>query len=162
MMVAAFEHRLKHSRNIRYAAQVRIRICEYNDGRIGKVVTEINGENLTHWRLGDSYRVDSERGGPNVEGNLQRVTNGFDAGQGVNRSTLRVDGKSRVFGRIDSSQDPITEENRYLYWLDGKHTQFGQSLINYLVEQKGKHESTITANGLVVLTVPWQPRWSDK
>jgi hypothetical protein len=163
VLAGAFEHRLRHARNIHYEAKLRGGNYEYKDGQIGKRVANLNGSNIRHWRLGDVYRVDTDRGGPDVTKAEQMVSSGFDPAKGEGRGTVRSPSSPRVFARIDSQVDTIVETNRYEYWLDGTHTKFAEYLIRYLADHKGSYTIELPAGeNLVRLSVPWQVRGSDK
>ncbi|GEM_PF-2561010 len=161
LLVSVFEHRLEHAKNIYYEIEVRTGNHEYHNDRVGKLLTATGDENYRHWRLGDSYRMDIERRDPNVKPdqfilNQFILTTVFDSANGVVKSILRFSDDDRIIGRIDVVHDPLTEENRYAYWLDGKHIPMGDYLIRYIVEQKGKYKISFDGD-MVRLTIPWAP-----
>ena len=163
IIVTAFEHRLERSRNSYYEVMQKSNNHEYKDGEVGRLVAPLNGSRIRLWTLGDSYRMESEVGGPEVlTPELLSVTS-FDSNEGVVRSTARPASNQRTYGRIDTVQDPIKQWNRYGYWLDGKHTPAGEHLIRYVVDHRSKWQIDMSMDpSKIHLTIPWQPDGYDK
>lgn len=175
LIVEAVEYRLQHGKNLFYEARRTMRIHDYVDatktlqdsyqdsGQIGNLrfqgATWIN----RHWRLGDSYRMDTDSyGRKNSPSPLQFLVTGFDAEAGVARSTDHTVGNQRLYGRIDVHHNPMPAHNRYAYWLDGEHTPHGEHIFRYLLDHR--NEMTIEApveDNLVQVEAPWQPHFMD-
>mgnify|MGYP001328269748 FL=1 len=163
MIVRAFEHRLKHARSVTAEVKVRMGNYEYTDGKIGRQLVVGNGRNYRIWRLGDTIRTDCISGGPIVERPSQFLSSSFDASKSLTRSTIHNADKSRCYGRIDIKPDSLTAENRFAYWLDGEDIPMGEYLFRYLITHKDQFSIVPSdRQGLVRLTVPWQPHFSDK
>jgi hypothetical protein len=163
-LVNAFERRLELAKNIQYQAVQTGANHEYHAGKIGKLVTKLNGSRLRHWRLAGSFRMDTIRGGDmSVEPlPIESVASGFDAQRGIGICTLHVSNTERCFGRIDATPDPINESNRYAYWLDGKDTTEQECFMRYLVEHRADFAIDASGGGETIrLTVPWKPFWSE-
>ena len=162
LVANALEHRLQHAENLSYEALQRGRIHEYRNGTVGDKQVDLNGRRDRHWRLGNSFRMDTDRGGVDVSDPNEFQVSGFDPAAGVGRSTIRLSETDRTFGRIDAEPNPIVETNRYQYWLDGEHTSSGEYLIRDLVDHRDRFAIEVPeGQDKVQLTVPWQPRWSD-
>ncbi len=161
----AFERRLELARNIHYEALQTGQIHRYKDGRLGEPYFRLKGRRYRHWRLGDSWRIDSEKGGYDVSEPTDFGKCSFDASAGVRRSTLKYKEWPRLFGRIDVRPHVDLHENRYAYWLDGKTD--ARSQADYLIRDvidwfdQCQLEAPVTPN-LVRLTIPWRPIWSKK
>ncbi len=161
LLARAFKHRLEHAKNIYFEVQVRQGGYEFRNDQVGKRVFDLNGRNYRLWRLGDVYRMDSERGGVDIAKPNEFISDGFDPGAGIGKSTVRFSGNTRSFGRIDVEPDVAVEDNRLAYWLDGKHVPWGEYLFRYLVDHKDSYtiEEPVDQN-MVRLTVPWQTIYS--
>jgi hypothetical protein len=163
LLLSAFEHRLEHAKNLYLEVQLRMGGHEYKNGQIGKQVFELNGRNYRLWRLGDSYRIDAERGGVYVAKPNEFLSSGFDPRKGVGKSTARFSGNDQTFGRIDTVPDTSTEDNRLAYWLDGRHVPVGEYLFRYLVDHKDSYTIEVPNDqNMVRLTVPWQTIYSTE
>ncbi len=161
----AFERRLLLARNIEYEALCIGQIHRFKDGKLGEPFFRLNGRSYRQWRLGDSWRIDSEKGGYDVSQPDEFGKCSFDAGTGMRRSTLNYKEVPRLFGRIDVTPSVDLYENRYAYWLDGKRD--GQSLGDYLIRDavdwfgSSGVEAPVGRN-LALLKVPWKPIWSKE
>jgi thiol-disulfide isomerase/thioredoxin len=165
LLMGAFERRLRLAKNIHYEALLRGHTHKYNDGKIGELTHKLNGRNYRHWRLGDSYRIASAKGGPDVLKPNEFAESGFDSVTGVVTSTVRFDTWPRTFGRIDVNQSFDIRENRYAYWLDGTpdRRDLADFLIRCLVDQFHHWKIVAPVNqDKVSLTFPWQPPWSNE
>jgi hypothetical protein len=161
----SFNRRLQVTENIRYEARLRGRTYKYRDGRVGEITHDLNGRNYRHWRLGNSYRIESEKGGAEVLNPVEFGNSGFDSCTGVVTSTVRFASSPRIFARIGFDHDVDIREDRYAYWLDGKPDKMGEAdyLIRDLVGQFDEYiiEAPVEQDK-VRLTIPWQPVWSGK
>src|SRR5438105_3581815 len=83
LVAKALERRLEHGNNIHYAALMLGNVSEYHDGRVGKVLVELNGSHFRHWRFGKSFRMDTDRGGVDVSNSVQFMVAGFDSERGI-------------------------------------------------------------------------------
>lgn len=163
LIASAFENRLVAARNVEFSALTRIQNHEYKTGKVGALLAQLNGGRYHHWQFGNTSRTDMERGGPDVVKPTQFVVAGFDRTVGAGRTTIHFSDNPRKFGRIDVVHDPLTEENRYVYWLDGKHNRMAEYLFRYLVDHRDSFTVRIPDNqDVVYLTVPWRPVWSDR
>jgi hypothetical protein len=164
LLVRAFERRRGHAKNLYYEAEQVVSWYEKDgNGERGKFLEEGPRRKYRHWRLGDSYRMDSDMIRPKQVDVLHWVSSGFDSEQGVCRSTMRTRGEKRTFGRIDTAHDPITMDNRYNYWLDGEYPHKEEYLFRYLLDHKDEFEiRSPVAGDKVQLTVGFQPWWADK
>ncbi len=158
----AFERRLEHAKNIHFESLTLMRINQYDGKKVGPLLTHLNGGRYRHWRLGESYRVDIDRGGNDVSHLEQQIVTGLDASAGVFKTTFRTPDDVFKTCRIDTEQDPLTIENRYAYWLDGGHNAMSEYLIRYLLEHRDSFKIDSPANGDIVLSVDWKPVWSDR
>ncbi len=156
---AAFERRLEHGRNISYESTMRLRNHERDGESIGEVVWEGFRYDHRHWKLGDSYRMDTDQYGPTFPKDpLQFVQSGFDSGEGVGRMRVQGNGSEKIYGRIDTRHDRIIVDNRYSYWLDGEDVTAADFLIPYLVKHSDKYTIGFAKEEpLIELTVPWMP-----
>jgi thiol-disulfide isomerase/thioredoxin len=165
LLRSAFERRLLLAKNIHYEALLRGHTNKYQDGKIAELTHNLNGRNYRHWRLGDSYRIASEKGGPDVLKPTEFAESGFDSATRIVTSTVRFNTTPRTFGRIDVDQSHDIRENRYAYWLDGKpdHNNEADFLIRCAVDQfdHSKIEAPVNQDN-VRFTFPWQPPWSNK
>lgn len=165
LLASAFARRLELAKNIQYEAVLTGQNHEYRAGKIGKLVVKLNGSRLRHWKIGESFRVDTIRGGDmSIEPlPVESVASGFDPKAGVGTSTIHFSNTARCFGRIDVSPDPINDSNRYAYWLDGKDTPEQEFFIRYIVEHRKDFEVDASVEGESIrLTLPWKPYWSEK
>jgi hypothetical protein len=94
---------------------------------------------VSHWRLGESDRIASEKGGPDAQKPGEFAESGFDSVTGVATSMVRFDAEPRIFGRIDRHEGGERREDRYAYWLDGKPSRKNEAgfLIRCLLDQFG-------------------------
>ena len=161
----AFDYRLQMAKNVHYEARLRGHTHKYRDGKVGEFTHKLNGRNYRHWRLGNSYRIDSDKGGVNVLNPDEFAESSFESVTGVVTSTVRHSQSPRVFCRIGLNQSYDLRENRYAFWLDGKPERHDQAdfLIRALVDQfdHSMLESPVRQDR-VHLTFPWQPPWSNK
>jgi hypothetical protein len=159
---SAFEHRLKQARNMYYESQTRLSINEYQMGKLGNELLKLNGGNYRQWKLGTSYRIDTVKGGADVSKPAMWVSSGFDSDAALGRYTVRFAEAEPGSGRIDVVEDPVIFQNRYLYWLDGKHKAQGEFLIRYLFDHRDNFIIASPARkNYARLIVPWQPMISD-
>jgi hypothetical protein len=165
LVKSAFDLRLRLAKNIHYEALLRGHVHKYHDGRIGDLVADLNGRRYRHWRLGDSYRIDSDKGGVDVSKPDEFGISGFDSLAGVRKSTVRSEGTPRLFARIDVTHNVDIHENRYAYWLDGTPDKRSQAdfLIRYVADNSDSYKFEAPVNqDKVRLIIPWQPHWSKK
>jgi hypothetical protein len=165
LLLRVFQRRLEHARNIHYDVEEFVKGYENHDGEPGRPV---GGKGVRvlfrNWRLGNSYRMDANKyGKPDDVGFFSCVTSGFDADEGVGRSTARINGKQPAVGRIDSQQDTATRDNDYNYWLDGDYPSWQEYLFRYILSRKSEFEIKSPVEGNEVqLTVAYQPAWAKK
>jgi hypothetical protein len=158
LIAAAFERRLKQCDNVEFVVRSVLKVYKLNGTQLGDVKDTLCDETEHMWRLGSSYRVDTERTAD--AGKVrQALSNHYDAGAGVSRSVVATT-RMQTGARIDTTPDRQTQEFRYQYWLDGQHTNLAEYIFRYLLDHKGEFSSEVRPDGLVALTVPWAPRWS--
>jgi hypothetical protein len=165
LLTNALERRLALAKNIQYEVLLTGANHEYRGGKVGKLVGKLNGSRLRHWKIDDSFRMDTIRGGDvSVEPlPVESVASGFDSRSGTGVSTIRIEGTERCFGRIDVTADRICQSNRFAYWLDGKDTSEQEFFVRYLFDQRDHFEIDASEMGETVrLTVPWKPAWANK
>jgi len=164
LLASAFEHRLQHAKNIHYEALMLLNVSEYDAEaeKPGKVLARLNGSRLSHWVLGDSFRLDTARGGAEVANPVQFVAVGFDAESGVVRSTVHFSDRDRSFGRIGVEKDRINNFNRYSYWLNGEHIPQGDFIIRDLLDSRAQYRIEVPVESdRVHVTIPWTPYGSS-
>jgi len=156
----AMEERLEFAKNIHYESERELRVQEIINGAPGKVMYDGTKLVHRHWRLGDSYRMDTDQYESKASLTpVKLVQNQFDAIQGVSRGRVNGPINGRIFARIDTKHDPFNAENRYAYWLDGEATFDGEFLIRYLVDHAYQYEIEVENDTQQVrLTVPWMPQ----
>lgn len=158
LLASVFEHRLRHAANIHYEALQLISLAEYDPetGKVGEVTQRLNGSRLRHWVRGNSFRMDTIRGGHDVAEALKSVACGLDAKSGVVRSTVHFKEGRPPSGRIGTDVDRINESNFYAYWLNGKPTGHNDFLPRYLVEHQDQFSIAAPPGETTVrLGVPW-------
>jgi hypothetical protein len=163
LLKRAFERRLRLGENLYYEAMQRGHVSKSIDGKVGERKGNLNGRRYRHWRRGDSYRIDSEKGGADVLKPNEFAESSFDSRTGLVTKTSRFSESPRMFGRIDRDQSYDIRENRYAYWLDGKPDSQTNAdfLIRQLVDQSDHYEIEVLAGRPEVgLTIPWIPPWS--
>ena len=158
-----FGRRLAHATNISYTSQVVCSSYRLNGDEIGPLVQK--GWRLVnkHWRLGGSYRMDSEFYlSYGDEEAASRSQAGFDEAEGV-ATMVGLTLGDPFYGRISTRQDQFIDNNRYAYWLDGDGPEHGDAefLVRYTLQHLD--EAVIAQSDdepLVKLTVPWKPLFS--
>jgi hypothetical protein len=164
LLAAAFERRLEHAKNLFYESTTRIRNHEYRDGAVGKAVEPGRSDRFRHWTLGRSYRMEYDRFEEWSDGEPGLFASShFNASDGTVRGVARIPNRNRVYGRIGVDRDPPTEANRFDYWLDGEHNGMAEYLFRYLVDHREEYTVEVPFEvDKIRLTVPWQPRSSNK
>ena len=164
LLVQVINRRLAHARNIYYEVAWWPEIHKLrDDGEPGELVGYGPGRRFRHWRLGDSYRMDTDMYVPRGKSPLHYCRSNFIAEAGVSRCTTTRGGNDPGSGRIDTVDDTITEGNDYAYWLDGRYPHKEMYLFRYLLDHKGEFDiKSLIDEGKVQLTVPWQPWWFEK
>ena len=136
----AFKSRLDALKNVKYEAvqsffnaQVDELLYEYDSSL--KDESGLGGTvKYLHLRIGDSYRMEITKTWTNQRSPEQKVVNWFDSNEGVNRGYISQGNLPGVFeGRIATEQDSLTDENRFMYWLDGQNTKLGEYLFPCLL-----------------------------
>ena len=121
LLVRVFQRRMEHAKNLLYETDEKIRFYENLNGGPGKLREE-NAGNYRHfryWRLGDSYRLDTElhyslNGAPVVS----RESIAVNGEEGVGRVWwLSSDTKMPPRGQVIYPRDPPVLFQRYLRWL---------------------------------------------
>jgi hypothetical protein len=168
LVVKAMKHRLEHGKNIYIVSRRTLRNHFYDDGVLGGVqyqgITAVN----RLWRLGNSYRLDTENYGkvrPAEATNLlRRQVTGFDSVSEHSVSTRQTVGNRRSYARVAIGHNLMTEHHRYGYWLDGEHSRFAENLFRYLVDHSASLVVTTPGKeeGLVRVDVEWQPSFSHE
>ncbi len=164
LLARVFQRRREHARNL-YCEVDRLGRCyENRDGKPGNPLEKGDCLQFRLWQLRDSYRMDSNKyQSPDSREFLSWVSSGYNADEGIGRSTIRMNGRKRAFGRIDTTHDPITEGNRYRYWLDGEYPHKEDYLFRYLVDRTPEFEiKAPVEQDKVELTVSYQPWWAEK
>ena len=164
VVTGAYERRLEHARNIHYEATQLLSTHKVHNDKGGELIEVLPFARWQHWRLGDSYRIDAERGRESgIAAPLKFTSLNFDSDQGIGRVTSHLSNRTRKYGRIAAKPDPLSEMNRYGYWLDGKHNVWSEYLFRYLVEHCGNFSFEAPVDGdKVRLTVPWKPIFTDQ
>jgi hypothetical protein len=107
LLERVFERRLEHARNLHYEVDIYCSHYENRDGELGGLLPDIAPRRFQYqqWQLDDSYRLNTNKyRSPDFEELYVWMSSGFDADQGVGRSTIRVKDKERTYGRIDTKQ----------------------------------------------------------
>ena len=164
LLVQVFQRRVEHARNLLYEVDLSLHIFENRDGHPGNMKVEAPFRRCRAWRLGGSYRMDSDMF---IVGEHTKVylwgSTGFDAKEGTVRSTVRNNGDNKAFGRIDTVHDPVTRDNTYRLWLDGQNPDREAYLFPYLLShQRDFHIEVIADQERVQLTVGFRPWWTEK
>lgn len=163
LLVRVFQRRLEHARNLFCEVDLKIECYKNAGGERGEFREVAMERQCRQWLLGDSYRVDSDMHIPGEEEVDSWATSGYDAEEGVSRSTMRLPNEKRGFGRIDAAQDPAIVDNRYIYWLHGSHSHREDYLFPYLLDHQDEFEIEAPVDGdKVRLTVGYQPWWASE
>ena len=163
VLIRVFQRRLEHARNLFCEVDLKIECYKNAGGERGELREVAMERQCRQWLLGDSYRMDSDMHIPGKEEVDSWNTSGYDAEEGVSRSTMRLPNQKRSFGRIDAAQDPAVVDNRYIYWLQGSHPHREDYLFPYLLDHKDEFEIEAPADGdKVRLTVGYQPWWAGE
>ena len=167
LLVAIFERRLQHAKNLHYELDVFQRAHEDLNGQPGNpLARDAVGLRFRYerWQLGNSYRIDTTKfKPPGYSEPCAWISSCFNDKQGIRRSTLRDESRADGYGRIDTTHDPELADNVYRSWLDGVDLQRQDYLFRYILSRKSefKLESPVE-QGRVQLTIGYQPHWADK
>ncbi|GHT24367.1 hypothetical protein FACS189419_09290 [Planctomycetales bacterium] len=118
-LIKLFKERVEKSQNMYYHLEETTRFRKKENGKEGAYL-EGDGygqgrTDCTHWLCDNSYRMKMERYHPGSDTPNEWLDSMYDGGEGVNRVTaLLIEPKKRIFGRIDTQQDPPVL-NTY-YW----------------------------------------------
>lgn len=160
----AFRRRLEFARDLSYEVEIRVAIHFSNGGTPGDLKETCGVRRCRAWRLEDSFRLESDCYRPGDDHTVaQRCNSGFDAKEGVARSTVIIK-NSRVIrnARIDTKPDTIVIEDRYAYWLAGDTPHPEEFLFQDLLEHEDKWQFEAAAGGLVKLVSPFRPWWETR
>jgi hypothetical protein len=163
LLVAVFERRLEHSKNLSYDADLALDICVNLEGKPGELKETCSFRRWHSWQLGDSYRVDADMFLPNqLEKAVLWTSSGFNAEEGVGRCTVKGT-DNRTAGRIDTVHNQGLEDNHYSYWLDGMDRRKQEYLFrDILAHQQDFEIQAADDPDLVQLTIDYQPYWTNK
>lgn len=161
LLLNVFQRRLEHSKNLTYEVDLDLFIHENQDEQPGKLRSSGPFRRCREWRLGNSYRMDSDMFRPQDKQASQWVSDGFDGKKRVSRS--KFTDKTRKYGRIDTIHDSLLRDNHFLFWLSGEYP----SQENYLFQDIIKHKDDFDIQSpvedkLVQLTIDYQPGWTRK
>ncbi len=166
LLIRVFERRLEHAKNLYYKVDTFSKNHEDLDGEVGKPLNDASSRRFQYeqWGLGNSYRIDTNKyRQPKLDELYVWMASGFDADQGVGRSTGRVKGKEKTYGRIDTKHNPAVGDNQYRYWLNGDYPRWQEYLFRYLLSRRGEFEIEAPVEGdKVRLTVGYQPSWAKE
>lgn len=157
-VIAAFENRMKNARNIRYKVEMATDVHHDNNGQIGKLRSRIPLARYEYWQFDDSNRQDSVL--TNSDGSSSIFSANFDAVRGVGMTRSGI--ASRPRGYIDSSRDPLMENNRYRFWLNIR--DWGKKDSEYIFNYFLDHQETAQfaedlEDGLLKVTTDYKPLW---
>lgn len=136
LLVAVFQQRLAHAKNLEYKIDQQLKIFESHDGKRGKLKDEGPFRQCRQVRLGNSYRLDSTMYRAGEDHASQLVASHFDAEEGVLRGTTRGPRSEKSFGRINTGHDPLSRDYDYQYWLDGDFPRRDKFLFPYLLDHQ--------------------------
>lgn len=155
----AFKDRLKLAENINYTVKQNSWTAEYDGDKIGNERSRTFDETFVSTVVGHSYKTKSERRDWKSGQLLQIVVDFYDSNEGVNKGLLTFS-NGVTAGKIDTQQDRLLHENRYMYWLNGKHTNLAEYIIAYAIESISSWKIEADGSDRIILEMDWKPRWS--
>ena len=160
----ALENRLHKVLNIEFHAVQLGQTREVSDGRIGKVLQELNGVRYRFRSIEGDYLIEWELGGAKVSEPNELGSSGYDSHSGIVSSTFSQPEKKAFYGRIDSKQNTLKTTLRYVYWLDG--TSDPEDMANYLIRDVVRNIDAANIEcqsdlGQVHVEIPWNPPWGE-
>ncbi len=168
VLAQVFKQRLEHLQNLYYESEQRYKSYENQGGEPGKEIDLPSHVVYRRWRLGDSFRMDSDYYDIRKSAEpSNRHAQGLNADEGIGRNTtIWQDKEHPSQGQVQYPVDESVSGDRYFYWVGRESQQnaiIGQALFPYLIAHKD--ELAIKApveNGKVQLSVPWQPQWAGR
>ena len=150
LLVRVFQRRLEElSHNLDYETEQFYRSCENHNGESGgpwKKSPVTTRWLYRHWRLGDSFRMDTNNyENPSDAKPTHCYSSGLNAAEGVARNTdIETNGKRPPNGQVQYPYAP-GEGDRYLYWFDRKDPRpdeiLGEYLFPYLIRHKDQFDN---------------------
>jgi hypothetical protein len=120
VLIKAFEKRVRVSKNIYVSTETtgEQRQCS-SDGHIGELITNYPTQVCSLWIQKGNYRIDVIRYKFSDNSIIDEMTAVFDLNEGLHNGMFFLRGnRSRIFGRIDTSQDRVPfGTTHYWYWL---------------------------------------------
>ncbi|WP_417387903.1 hypothetical protein [Gimesia sp.] len=161
LLLSVFQRRLEHSKNLAYEVDLDLFIHENQNEQPGKLRTSGPFRRCREWRLGNSYRMDSDMFRSEDKEASQWISDGFDGNKGVSRSTFTD--KTHKYGRIDTIHDFLLRDNHFLSWLSGEYPSHEIYLFQDIIKHKDDFDiQAPVANKFVQLTIDYQPDWTRK
>jgi hypothetical protein len=160
LLFEAFSRRIEHGRNIYYDSLLVMRNHHFADGVPGEVVWNGLKYGYRHWRLGDSYAVETTLYGDPQNEDVHSVNrSNYDASDGLVRGTTDSPQLKVGLGAISPRKDPQVMTNRYGYWFDGEKNGVAEFHFSNLVGLRDSYQIRVDQEKeLVELKVPWHPR----
>lgn len=162
---AALRDRIEQTENLDLQILETYGTYEFQNGELGRKISDLNGKRYRYRRIGRSYRADWELGDIRVASPNEWGESAYDAELGLVTSTYRGPAiPGQVHGRIDSEHNSFTSRLRYLYFLNGENAP--QDPANYLfsdaLRQRAAWQLTLDATTeTVALKFPWVPPWDS-
>lgn len=159
VVIAAFEHRLKHGQNVHYRVLVSLHNSEFKNDKVGKTVWAGIKFGFEHWRLGDSYRMDTDQyGDVSNHTPLQHVSSSFDAREGRSRGTVKSSRLKGTYARIDQVHSPVIVHNRYVNWLDGVQNSHAHHVFRLALNARSELQVELSPkDSFIIVKFPWTP-----
>jgi hypothetical protein len=167
VVVAAIQHRLERTLNLRYDLEVFFFTHRGEDAGPYSPRPQDNLQRYRFWWLDGSYRMERDDyfGGILKDRPDECVTNAFDAAQGVNRGLVNAASLRNTYARIDVKQDElVVTRNRYSFWFDGRRSHAGEHFLRYILD----HGDALTVDAsdhgeaTIVVTLPWAHNWDGQ
>ncbi|MAX38554.1 MAG: hypothetical protein CME33_18525 [Gimesia sp.] len=161
LLLDVFQRRLEHSKNLAYEVDLDLFIHENQDEQPGKLRSSGPFRRCREWRLGNSYRMDSDMFRPQDKQASQWISDGFDGKKRVSRSTFTD--KTHKYGRIDTIHDTLLRDNHFLFWLSGEYPSQEIFLFQDIIKHKDDFDiQTPVDDKFVQLTIDYQPSWKKE
>ncbi|WP_417392116.1 hypothetical protein [Gimesia sp.] len=161
LLLNVFQRRLEHSKNLAYEVDLDLFIHENQDEQPGKLRSSGPFRRCREWRLGNSYRMDSDMFRPQDKRASQWISDGFDGKKRVSRSTFTD--KTHKYGRIDTIHDTLLRDNHFLFWLSGEYPSQEIYLFQDIIKHKDDFVIQAPVEGkFVELKIDYQPSWTRK
>lgn len=171
LLVRAFEWQVGHLNNVYFEVDALYSWYENRNGEIGAVKQDPPSRHTRyrHWRLGDSFREDSETFDDATSTNVSfRSSLGNNAEEGVARYVhFSLKGERPPQGQVQYPISP-NDHDPYIHWLshspEPKTTMPRvEYLFPYLLEHQSEYEIAAPVDGdFVRLSFPWKTDWAEQ